>query len=169
VGISAEAIALLREVGDGFGEANARSNLGVALLSLGHVSAAAEEFAASLDLSRQFRDTSAVLSAIEGIAAAATRQGRWEVAARLLGASAAAAESHELTLELLSRSLRDDTLALLRASAGEEAVDSALAAGRSLSLDEAAGTASAIAKILRADGGITTAPEDGPNAPPQGR
>lgn len=162
--VAAESIPLLQEVGDRLGEASAHANAAFAALMLDRPSDAVTRFATALDLARRFGDPAAVIVAVEGIAAVAARHGEFGAAARLLGASAAATASGELTLEALSRSLREETLELLRGTSGPEAVDRGLAAGAALSLDDATDHASTIANTLLAAAEITSSARRGRRA-----
>jgi hypothetical protein len=74
---------------------------------------------------------------VEGLAALAGAQGRWQEAAQLLGAAAIVREANGFPLRRGERATRDRTVAAAQAALGEAAYAVAWAAGRALSLDEA--------------------------------
>jgi hypothetical protein len=78
---------------------------------------------------------------LEGLAAVAMSRLEGARAARLLGASEAVCENLELTLDPFEQALHGWTTAQTRTQLGDEAFAVELAAGRALSVDEAAGYA----------------------------
>ncbi|CAN5130010.1 BTAD domain-containing putative transcriptional regulator [soil metagenome] len=114
--VAQEALATARRVGDASGECAVLMGLGLAALLGGDVAGGAATFAEALELERELREPLALVSCIEGIAAAAAFSGRSVEAARLLGAAQALSTAGNLSLELSNRVIHERALETLRAA-----------------------------------------------------
>jgi tetratricopeptide (TPR) repeat protein len=143
-----ESAEVLERTGDDFNRAGALANGASAALELGDLDAAAAGYAEALVLARALQAAQVIAPwAFDGLAAVAVRRGEADRAARLTGAAdALLAESGVSRGGAFEERLRERTLADARAALGADALAGELDRGGSLTADEAAEYALAVAK-----------------------
>jgi len=122
-----------------------RNNLGVAMLFLGEDEHATLELCASLRLSAPMNAQRPAAESLLALAAVAARASRVDEAVHLRGASLALHEACGAPLNPAERRIEERYLAML----GEPALSAGAAAGRSMTLDDAATYASELAATIR--------------------
>jgi hypothetical protein len=136
-------IAAALEVGDMWEAAQARALLGHLEAEEGDHAASATQLVRTLEIGRQLGDKEIFCSFLEGAAHLAAAAGEPKRALRLAAAAATQREAIDSVLFPVLVRLIDAWLAPARAALGESATSSAMAAGRSLSLEQAVAEASA--------------------------
>jgi predicted ATPase/DNA-binding SARP family transcriptional activator/DNA-binding CsgD family transcriptional regulator len=138
-----ETLAFVHEQGSAIAEVAPETlvNLGLAALGLGDHERAAASFEEALVMSKETGRKPTVINALEAMASLAGAMGEATRVAHLWGASEAAREVTEIALPPGERALHEPYLAAARSLLGERAWEEALAEGRAMSLDEAAGYA----------------------------
>jgi tetratricopeptide (TPR) repeat protein len=133
-----EAIAGCRDLGDMFHLANILGEYGYGLQMLGHHQEARAPILESLGLFHRAGNLMGVGLALEALAALELAEGRHERAIRLLGSAREIGRSTEGGYPIRATSVVGiDALAKARDLIGDDAVDQALAMGRSMSLVDA--------------------------------
>jgi len=115
--------------------------LGVVELREGAIDEATTRFAASLNLSEEIDDALGIVQCLEGLAEVACVWGRFDTAARLLGAAVAGRRRLGVKPVARDEAQLSVVVGLARTRLGEEWFQTATAAGESLSLAEAASLA----------------------------
>jgi DNA-binding CsgD family transcriptional regulator len=141
---SEESLALYRRLDSVHGTAKMLGTLGRALLELGDHDRALAVLDEGLVLSQRVGNKLYAISALEGLAAAATAQGAWEHATRLFGAVEALIEGSGIAVHPFDRVANERHLAAVRTHLDEAAFAVAWYAGRALSPGEAAAEALAL-------------------------
>jgi non-specific serine/threonine protein kinase len=113
------------------------AHLGLALLGLDEWERAGALLRQALTLHWEVGYTVYMAACVEGLAALAGAQGRWQEAAQLLGTAAIVREANGFPLRRGERATRDRTVTAAEAALGEAAYAAAWAAGRTLPLDQA--------------------------------
>jgi non-specific serine/threonine protein kinase len=144
---SRDGLALLREIGDLRAQAIAHFNLAGIARDRGEIGSAAASLVAALDCAIQVGDREKIAHCLEGIAALPSD--RSLTAARLFGAAdalwaAIGTDQHEVD----DPQARDRRLSALRADLGAEALEEALATGRTLPVASATTEARVLAAGL---------------------
>jgi tetratricopeptide (TPR) repeat protein len=134
---SAEGLAINRELGNRWNTANHLSDLGVVAQSRGDLDEAAHHYAESVRLFRDLGDTWYVASPLAGLASIAVVQGYPKVAARLLGVAEALRVASGATVFTSEQERDEQTAAAARAALGDAAYARAVAAGRSMRIEQA--------------------------------
>jgi predicted ATPase/DNA-binding SARP family transcriptional activator len=143
-----ESLSIAEEKADRLGMAHALLLLGRVAQAQGDSGTAQSLLRQSLSLCHEMgtgaerRQGREAAERLEALAALDQSQGRLVRAARLLGAAAALRETCRLPVLPIDRADRENQVAALRARLGEEAFETAWAAGRAVSLDEAVASAS---------------------------
>jgi tetratricopeptide (TPR) repeat protein len=117
--------------------ANTLARLGSIECELGRDVRAFELYGESLRLGRRFGFTHHVIVPLEGMARLAAMRGRAEMAARLLGTSAALRDEMGVPLTLVAKSDHEHALKTARAALGEGAFEEAWARGYETPLEDA--------------------------------
>ncbi len=148
-----ESISMRQEIGAGPGWFPALYlNLAYTILGLGDDEQAVSFFAQALNLSKELVDAEIVIPCLAGLAAVAAMRGKAEMATRLYGA--AEAQYHGLLaegktidslFEPVDRREFERYQGICRDQLGEAAFETAWAAGREMTLEQALAEASAIA------------------------
>ncbi len=137
-GLHEESLALSREMGDKGGIARSLNNLGMVAQGQGDYAAARPLHAESLRLGREIDLKTEIVYAMIELAAVAVAHDRDAArAARLAGAAEALRGSSGYALEPDERGLYERTVAQARAALGDEAFNTAFAAGQALTMDDA--------------------------------
>jgi predicted ATPase/DNA-binding NarL/FixJ family response regulator len=127
-----ESLALYRALGSVHGAASVLSTLGRALLELGDHERAVAVLDEGLVLSQQIGNKWYTITALLGLAAAATVRREWERAARLFGAVEALTEASGIAMRLADRAASERLLATVRAHLNEATFAATWAAGKTL-------------------------------------
>ena len=138
-----ESLTLQRELGDKRGMAISLNNLAYAALHEGRHRDAVAPLQQSLQLAQELGDRDGIAYRLEGLAVVAAAEDDAQRAARLLGAAERLFELIRADLEQAERELHERTLVAVRARLGEEALETAWAEGKSMSLPEAVSYAAA--------------------------
>ena len=144
-----EALTIAREWGDKYGVELSLCNLALTSRLKGEVDQAATYYMEALKLSRRLRDSEDLLYYLAGIGGVEVARGRFERAARLLGAAAAMADVVGTPLQSLEQEQFNRDIATIRAALPEASFLHAWNTGRSLSPD------AAVAEVLEADDPVT--------------
>jgi tetratricopeptide (TPR) repeat protein len=116
-------------------------NLGAARFELGELDASRSCFRETLARTRQLGDTFVSAMALDGLAAVAVEEGRFELAAALAGAAEAEYETRGVPLEPLEEAFRTRYVETLKGSLDPTALHRAWARGRSIGVEAAAAEA----------------------------
>ena len=135
-------IAAALDVGDMWEAAQACAFLGHLEADEGDHTASATQLIRTLEIGRQLGDKEIFCTFLEGAAHLAASAGQPQRALRLAGAAAAQRQAIDSVLFPVLGRLIDNWLAPARATLGEPATSSTVAAGRSLSLEQAVAEAS---------------------------
>jgi non-specific serine/threonine protein kinase len=111
--------------------------LGMIYVRRGEHQRAAAYLDESLRVYREIEDVGGVATCLEALGGVAVGRRDAPRAARLFGAAATLVECHHVETEPQTRSMRERTLAAVRATLGEDAFAPAYTEGRTLSLDDA--------------------------------
>jgi predicted ATPase/DNA-binding CsgD family transcriptional regulator len=133
---SEESLALYRALGSVHGAASVLSTLGRALLELGDHERALAVLDEGLILSQQVGNKWYTITALLGLAAAATARREWESAARLFGAVEALAEASGIAMRPADRAANERNLAAVRAHLAEPEFVLAWNASRAMSTEQ---------------------------------
>ena len=133
-----EALALCRETSNKDGMAWSLRNLGAAMQQSGDLRRAAVSYAESLVLRQALGDKEGVARCLEGLAGVAVARGTADRAARLLGAAHTLREASNCAVPATDRALYAQTTAATRSRLDASAFATEWAAGRALSLEQAA-------------------------------
>ena len=133
-----ESLALFRKLAFKRGIAVALLSVGTVALSGGHYKRAKESFEESLALRRELGDRRGVASVLDKLGDLAQSLDRHELAAKAFGAADAIRESIGALLAPSGRADRERSLAAVRVALGEAAFAAAWAAGRAMTLEQAA-------------------------------
>lgn len=133
-----EVLEINRELGSTRGEALALGNLALVALHGQDYSRAGPLLGECLVLFQGLRDTDNIVAVLMGLAGVAASEGRLERAARLCGAAEALRESIGAPLSLLDREPYERAVEALESGLEPATLETAWAAGRSMSLDDAA-------------------------------
>ena len=114
-------------------------NLGLAALGQGEYERAISSFDEALAMSRRAGRKASLINALEGMASLAGARGEAPLAARLWGAAEQAREVTGIALPPGDRALHESRLSSARSLLGEREWEEALAKGRAMSLEDAAG------------------------------
>jgi len=139
-----EALALDRALGDRRGIAVQLGNLAMLHVTLGHADRARTLLRESLEISDEIGSSQLRQNALEGCAGVANLLGRWEVAARLLGAVEVHAHRSGFFREPADAQFVASLAAATRDALGASALEAAQAAGRALDSEGALGEARAL-------------------------
>ena len=112
-------------------------NLGAVACEGGDVETARACYEEALAAARALGSEEFISLALDGLAAVAARRGAWERAGRLAGAAAALLETIGATLAPVDLAFRERYLDEVREQIGDAALESALAEGRAMAIDEA--------------------------------
>ncbi len=141
-----EALAIYREVGDGWGMIETLHHLGGMTRDLGEYERSLAWYRECLDLAWYFGDRRVVAVALTGVACAAGAWGQAEFAARLIGAAdTVLVEAGMSTLPPVDRVALERAEVSARALIGDDAFDSERRAGRELPAAEIAELVAALA------------------------
>ena len=132
-----QSLAIQRELGDKRGIALSLLNLGAVSLKEGDLAAARAYLTESFILSLEMGDKPLIAYALEESAKLAHTEQTSERAALLFGAAGALSEAIGAPLSPADREEIDRALAELRATLGEDAFDSAWAAGQAMTWEQA--------------------------------
>ena len=132
-----QSLILARQLGNAGIEANALAQLGVAARDDGDLEEAARLVAMSIDIEHRRGMTVNVATNLGRMASVVARQGDGLRAATLLGAEEGLYERSSSRVPWWANRRRDETIAIVRASVAPDVIERALAAGRSMGLDEA--------------------------------
>ncbi len=132
-----EALAIWRDRGDDWSVAWAQIQLGKVAHAEGNVARAVAFLRQSLDDGARLGDKEIAVRAIAELAAIACGRGLFDLATHLLGTVAALREAIGAPLAPAERAHHDRVVAATRASLNEETFETAWAAGRMLSLEQA--------------------------------
>jgi tetratricopeptide (TPR) repeat protein len=135
--LSREAMRLFQERGHTSGVAVALSNLADATLLLGDMEEARVRIRESLELARALGFKEVIASGLEASAALLADRHRLDLAARLIGASDAVRKDIDLSQTPAERRIRDTVDATVRASLGNDVVETLQDEGRKLGIDDA--------------------------------
>jgi DNA-binding CsgD family transcriptional regulator len=138
-------------------------NLGLAALLKGDHERATSSFEEALAISQEAGRKPSVINALEGMAGLAGALQENTRAARLWGAAQAAREATGIALPPGDRALHEAHLVAVRLGLGQKVWEEALAEGRAMSLDEAAGYALFKKEV---DLPVTPVPEEPPLGDP---
>lgn len=139
---AAESLALYTRLQDTAGVAQVLHTLGGAALLRGDLDAAATAYGEAADTFRRLGSIVDTAGSLEGLAVVATRRGLLGRAATLFAAAAALREASDAPTPPADRGINNDALNLVRSGLSPERFAAAWAAGRDLSLEQAAGMAS---------------------------
>ncbi len=134
--LSIDAAALADDIGDSIWQGVLLSNAATAALRLGRVELAADLLRTLIRIQAEMSSKMGLLGAFSLAAATAAAMGRPESAARLLGASQQIADETGHRLDMIDAETNHATLEHVRAALGNQA-DTALTAGRAMTLDDA--------------------------------
>jgi len=134
--LSIDAAALADDIGDSIWQGVSLSNAATAALRLGRIELTADLLRTLIRIQAEMSSKIGLLGAFSVAAATAAAMGRPESAARLLGASQQIANETGHGLEMIDAEQAEATLQQVRAALGDQA-DTALAAGRCMTLDAA--------------------------------
>jgi predicted ATPase/class 3 adenylate cyclase/DNA-binding CsgD family transcriptional regulator len=146
-----ESLAIWRELGDRRTIVKATYFLGDAASGRRDHAAARTLYEESLSLSIELGDRWISAISLEGLARVALATGQPEAAARLLGAADALRDATGATRSAYFRALYERNLAQTRARLGDDAFDTAWAAGRTLTPEQAPAVLGAPASAAAAD------------------
>ncbi len=132
-----DVVAMTRKNRDRSNLAAALTNVAAYALTAGDIEQADRAAREALALGRDVGKTLNAMCALQHLGTVAARRGDFERAARLHGASNALYSEFGLTREFTERALYDRTIAEIRASVGEDALEQHLAAGAMLTIDDA--------------------------------
>ena len=130
-----ESVATFKELGDRWSTAEALLSCARVAVSLGEFAAAGACYQESLALAREIDAKNFIASALEGGGAVAAAQGEPEWAAWLWGAAQSLRVAIGMPLPPVYRADYERLLATARSHLGEEAFATALAAGRTMTLE----------------------------------
>lgn len=122
---------------DDYGRAAGLHSLALARMHLGRPEEATPLLVEVAMLAGSLGDLSGIAECLQAFAAIELRAGRWDRAARLLGAAEATMESVNASHAQVERELNEHTLAGVRARIGDDELRRALADGRALDPDAA--------------------------------
>ena len=145
VAMCLHALQLSDAIGDRAGSAQALNFLAAISRDNGDYEAAVRRYGAALALAREVGELWATCSALEGLAGVARIVGEPEIATRLLAHSARLAERAGYNGPPHERQLRDDALAALRVTLGDEDFEGAVTTGALMSVGDAVALAAAFA------------------------
>lgn len=145
--------ALGRSFNDRRGTARALMHIASVKLSAGNPGEAGASYRESLTLFSQIGDKWGIVSCIEGVAAAAFREGDGEYAVRLLGAAAKTRERLKSTVRALEPREHESLLEESKRKLGEAEYNRLFAEGRDLALEAAVSQALAKGQRARSDTG----------------
>lgn len=144
-----EALALRRELDPrGYAVAGTLSGLGTVLADLGESDRATDLLLESLSLRVRHEEKLGVAQSLEGLAGIAAAHQQSDLAARLLGAAETLRTSMGTAPTTFERIRTEQALAAATQAAGDEAVGAALAAGRSMSLEQVVAEATRLRSIV---------------------
>jgi tetratricopeptide (TPR) repeat protein len=132
-----ESLAIQREIGDKWGVAASLYGLGRVAQDQGDEARAKALYEESLGLRREIEDRHGIAECLEGLAGMAVAQQQLARAARLFGAATAWREAIGAPLPPDGRARYERGLDAVRAGVGEAAFAAALAAGTTMSLEQA--------------------------------
>jgi ATP/maltotriose-dependent transcriptional regulator MalT len=147
--LHSEALALRRQLDPrSYAVAGTLSGLGTVLADLGESGRAIELLQESLALRTKHEEKLGIAQSIEGLAGLAATHGQPQLAARLLGATAALRESMGTAPTAIERERRDRALATASLAIGGLAADTAFSQGREIPLSAAIAEAARIAPTI---------------------
>jgi predicted ATPase/serine/threonine protein kinase len=117
-------------------------NLGAVAWEVGDVADAGACYREALSVARDLGHKAFVAGSLDGLGAVAATCGDWARAGRLAGAAGALLDTIGYELAPGDKAIRDRYLAEIRAALGENGLESALAEGRAMTMEEAAKLAS---------------------------
>jgi non-specific serine/threonine protein kinase len=132
-----QAVTLARQAENEYGLRIALANLGAVACEQGDLRGASACYCEALASARASGSTADINLALDGLGAVAAKRGAWERAARLAGAAEALRDQTGAALEPNDRNYRERYLADVRAHAGREEFEAAMAVGRGMALEEA--------------------------------
>ena len=138
---AAAALAIGRDLSDWGLIAWARNYLGLVASRRGAHDEAREHHVESLRLVRLLGDARPIALALEGFAALAAEQERWERTVQLAAAAESVRAAHQIRRTVAERAILDLRLRRAKAALAAPELERATAAGRAMSLDQAAALA----------------------------
>jgi tetratricopeptide (TPR) repeat protein len=160
VDLNEQCLAIRRELGDLWGVGKALLNLGMLSRVQGDLARAHSQLAEGLALFQQFDDPRSCALTLSELCALAAVQCQGERAARLLGAADALVERLGMRWTPERTRINTQSLSSVRGLVGDAVVETNLAVGRALPLEEAIAEALAEAPIAAAAPGVTNASDE---------
>lgn len=133
----AQSLTVFEELGDTFASSDQCAHLANAARKMGDDGEARRLHRAGLRALRPLRNKPGLAKGLEGLAMLAADEGQPRRAARLFAAAHALREAIGTPVEVVDRAPREQTIAALRATLGEELFAATWAAGQALELEKA--------------------------------